>query len=64
MRKEVNQLIEKLQRLPGWTVELRKGGHYIAKGPRPGLCIIAATPSDPRALRNIKATLRRLGAQL
>lgn len=62
MSKDISQLIRELRKLADWTVELKPGGHYAAKGPRRALYHFAATPSDVRAIRNIRAQLRRMGA--
>jgi hypothetical protein len=64
MSRDIAQLIKRLRALPGWEVELKRGGHYAARGPRRALCHFSSTPSDPRAVSNIKAQLRRLGADI
>lgn len=64
MSKDIAQLIRRLERLRGWTVELKKGGHYAAKGPELVLYFFSATPSDYRSIRNIRAELRKRGADV
>lgn len=64
MSRDIAQLVKKLRQLPGWEVELKRGGHYAARGPRKALCHFSSTPSDPRSVSNIKAQLRRLGADI
>lgn len=61
---DIKTLIKRLRQLPGWTVDLKPGGHYAAKGPRLVLCHFSATPSDTRSIQNIRSQLRRLGADL
>jgi predicted RNA binding protein YcfA (HicA-like mRNA interferase family) len=49
----------------GWTcTQRRRGGHWRIAGPAGQLVVISASPSDPRALNNIRADLRRAGAPL
>lgn len=66
---EITEIIRKLEDRklnPGWRVEHRKGGHYIAYPPDKAYrqVTIAATPSDKKhGIRNLRAQLRRAGAQ-
>ena len=46
----------------GWVVETRRSGHLAWKPPKGSPYFSSATPSDHRALMNLKAALRRLGA--
>lgn len=62
-RNEQHALLKALQQ-QGWTVELRRSGHYRCCGPDGQLYFCASTPSDVRSLRNARAALRRLGADL
>lgn len=64
MASEISQLIRKVRRLPGWTVELRKAGHYLATSPSGEQCFMPRSPSDWRSLLNVRAQLRRLGANI
>lgn len=44
----------------GWTIRRTGGGHLRWTGPNgEGPVFTASTPSDHRAIQNIKATLRR-----
>jgi hypothetical protein len=59
-RKEVQQLIKQAE-CQGWVVESTKGGHYKWLSPFGGFFFSASTPSDPRAINNIKKDLTRYG---
>lgn len=50
----------------GWKFSYTKSGHYRARPPEGmgGLIHISGTPSDRRALLNMKAMFRRAGAVL
>lgn len=61
--REVRQLLDRLSRHPGWSYVLRRSGHYRVAGPR-GVYFTGSTPSDSRALRNLRSDLRRMGAPL
>lgn len=44
----------------GYTIQLRKSGHYQVRSPQGRyVTTISATPSDPSAGRNAKAAIRR-----
>ena len=60
--REVKRMVRDLTRL-GWTVTMSKGGHYKARSPnrKIPIIVIPATPGDHRALKNLKAVLRRYG---
>lgn len=63
-RKEIKAIIRQLED-QGWTVEIRRGGHYRAKAPDgKGIAFFPVTPSDHRGLKNLKADLRKLGAKI
>jgi hypothetical protein len=62
-RSEQTALLRALER-QGWTVELRRSGHYRCLGPAGQIYFAASTPSDCRSLLNARAALRRLGADL
>jgi transcriptional/translational regulatory protein YebC/TACO1 len=65
MDKETQQLLRNL-RLQGWRVEKqRRAGHYRLYPPNGGPFIVTGgTPSDSRGTKNLRAQLRRAGAQL
>lgn len=63
-KKEIHALI-KLAIESGWRVEPTKGGHYKWTAPeRLGIFFSSSTPSDNRAIANIKGDLRRLGLNI
>lgn len=65
MSKDLNQL-KTLAENQGWDVSLTSGGHLRWDPPdkrfRP--VFSASTPSDYRALNNIKSRLKRAGLQI
>lgn len=52
------QVLVKQARSQGWEVERTKGDHYKWISPGGVFFFSASTPSDTRALRNIKRDLR------
>ena len=59
MRHDLKQLLRAAE-ARGWSVELtRRGAHVRLTHPSGGLVVAASTPSDHRALANLKAMLRR-----
>jgi len=62
--KEINEMLAKVES-QGWRIE--KGKNHIKAIPadktRP-IVVLAATPSDHRAVMNVRAQLRRSGAVL
>jgi predicted RNA binding protein YcfA (HicA-like mRNA interferase family) len=60
MKKEVHQLIE-LAVMQGWSVERTKGSHLKWLSPLGAIMFSASTPSDTRAIQNIKKELRLRG---
>lgn len=64
MNRDVRDLLARL-RAQGWEIRQARSGHYRAAPPDGGRAVtVPATPSDPRALLNCRADLRRLGAHL
>jgi hypothetical protein len=60
-RKDLTQLVREA-RGAGWNVNVTPGGHLRFRAPEGGEPIFAAsTPSDPRALANLRAHLKRRG---
>lgn len=64
MASDTLHLIRRIRSLPGWTVHLRRAGHYLITSPSGEQCFISSTPSDRRSWLNSRAHLRRLGADL
>lgn len=62
-RKEMSQIIQQLED-QGWTVTLTRGNHYKMVSPTGAVQFQPSTPGEGRALKNIKAQLRRAGAKL
>lgn len=59
MKKDWKKLRRQLRKR-GWTVERQRSGHYHAHPPDGGdYVVLPSTASDWRALKNIKALLRR-----
>lgn len=57
---ETRKLVRKLRGL-GCTVDVTRGHHWRVFGPNgEGPVILSATPSDPRAVRNMHADLQRV----
>lgn len=62
-KKEVAKLARTLRKI-GWVVELTNGNHLRWASPHGGFVISASSASDQRAILNLKARLRRMGADL
>lgn len=60
--RETRHLLDRLAQIPGWHVVKRKRGHYKITGPRGVLYFTSSTPSDWRAVRNLRSDLRQRGA--
>ncbi|MFJ5532394.1 hypothetical protein [Streptomyces sp. NPDC093261] len=62
--KDVTALIRRLRR-QGFTCRLAKSGHWRVTSPAGVTLTVPATPGGGnRGLRNTRADLRRIGAQL
>ncbi len=62
--KDIKALITHLEQ-HGWTCrQRRRGGHWRVTGPNGELAFLSLSPSDHRSLKNVRATLRKLGAPL
>lgn len=57
--KDVQQLIRKAEN-NGWDVALTNGGHYRWQHPSGQFFFSAATPSYKRAIKKIKAQIRKI----
>lgn len=64
MARDMDQMLNQVSRLPGWTVHLRKAGHWVVTSPGGEQHFVSGTPSDSRSIKNVRAALRRLGAEL
>lgn len=58
--KELNKLF-KIVLEQGWTIELSHNNHYKLYAPNGKVVFVSSTPSDHRALQNIKRDLRANG---
>jgi len=56
-KKEIIVLIKQAEQ-QGWRVSMAPGGHYKWMAPNGKLFFTSQTPSDHRALQNIKRDLR------
>lgn len=59
-RREVQALVRVAEQ-QGWTVEHTKNNHLKWLSPRGGIVYSSSTPSDHRALANLKRDLRVYG---
>jgi len=60
-RNEIKKIIIELRR-QGWRIESNKHWHAYPPNPSKRMVSFASTPSDHRAIMNIKHDLRRQGA--
>lgn len=58
--KEMKKLF-KYVRDQGWDVERRRNGHWAITGPEGDKVFCSGTPSDHRAIQNIKKDLSKAG---
>lgn len=61
-QREVDELVA-IAVLQGWSSKLG-GRHYMLRGPDGQTVTVSKTPSDWRAVKNIRADLRRAGVVL
>ena len=61
MKRDLKQVIAACERA-GWVVTKTGGGHWRFRAPQGVLVFTGSTPSDPRAIANLRARLRREGA--
>jgi hypothetical protein len=61
-RRDLHQFLDRLKQVPGWSVVHTRSGHLQIRGPGGALVHTGSTPSDRRALRNLRSDLRRRGA--
>jgi hypothetical protein len=48
----------------GWRIERTQGGHFKWSPPIGRIIYTSSTPSDHRAMRNVRADLKREGLQV
>lgn len=60
-RRDAEALLKKVQKTEGWTVEKTNGQHYKVCSPTGEMVFLPSTPGDHRALKNMKAALKRAG---
>lgn len=63
MSKDTEQLLDAVRR-QGFAVRLGGSGHYRVTGPDGRATTVPKTPATWRSLRNSRARLRRIGAQV
>jgi predicted RNA binding protein YcfA (HicA-like mRNA interferase family) len=61
-KKDVLRLIDEVV-ASGWLVERTRGGHHRLVAPAGQIVIAAGTPSDPRALMNMRSRIKRIQEQ-
>lgn len=59
LRRDVMALMRRLAADHGCTVTINKSGHYRVTRPGYSFVTVSTTPTDRRALSNIKRDLRR-----
>jgi hypothetical protein len=45
----------------GFGIRMTHKGHFRIDAPNGGCCFTSSTPSDVRAIRNLRSELRRIG---
>ncbi len=60
MNSNARKFVRSLQR-EGWSWEYNGSGHIKLTSPEGMKLTMAATPSDQRALKNVRAQVRRIG---
>jgi predicted RNA binding protein YcfA (HicA-like mRNA interferase family) len=58
MKHDLRQLLRQAQ-AHGWRVQPTRGGHWKLTHPSGDAVVTSSSPSDRRALANLKAQLRR-----
>jgi predicted RNA binding protein YcfA (HicA-like mRNA interferase family) len=62
--KEAKKLFREVMSQDGWEVTRRASGHVLIEGPNQQKVFCSATPSDHRAIKNIKKDLAKAGLDL
>ena len=58
---KLRELIDKIRREPGWTVERTRGGHYRVRSPQGGQTFLSSTTGDRKAWYPSRLHLRKIG---
>ena len=58
MKHDLERLLRQAS-ASGWRVARTRGGHWRLLYPNGGIVVLSSTPSDHRALRNVRAQMRR-----
>jgi predicted RNA binding protein YcfA (HicA-like mRNA interferase family) len=59
MRHDLAKLLRQASAC-GWQVTRTRKSHWLLRHPSGAVVVMSSTPSDPRALRNMQAQLRRV----
>jgi hypothetical protein len=58
MKHDLKHLLRQAE-AAGWRVQPTRGGHWRLLYPGGGIVVMSSTPSDRRAIANLRAQLRR-----
>ena len=58
MKHDLKQVLRQAE-AQGWRVQPTRGGHWKLTHPGGGIVVTSSSPSDHRALANVRAQLRR-----
>ena len=61
--KDLKKLFKEIKS-HGWRVSRRNNGHFLLQGPNDQKVYCGGTPSDHRAIKNIKKDLSKAGLDL
>ena len=59
MADHYRKTLKVLSKRPGWTIEIRRGGHLKITATNCEVYFTSATPSDWRAQKNMEAWVKR-----
>jgi predicted RNA binding protein YcfA (HicA-like mRNA interferase family) len=59
MKHDLKQLLRQAE-ARGWSLQLTNGGHWRLRHPSGAVVVTSSSPSDGRALANLRAQLRRV----
>jgi len=57
--REIKALLREIEKMEGWRLEPCKNGHTKIFAPDGDLYICGGTPSDYRAIKNVRAWVKR-----